>query len=72
MKDDAIFWDRNFGKKELKKILNDETHQRFVEIAALILSRTDDPNKMFTNYLDIILFCRNWRKIKRRMRKNKW
>lgn len=72
MKNDTIFWDRNLNKKEVKEILNDEAHQRFVDMAALVLSRSDNPKIAFTEYIDIILFCRNWNKIKRKMRRNKW
>lgn len=70
--DNAIFWDKNFKQNEVKKILSDETNPKFVEIAALLLSRTNKPNIIFSKYLNKIAFCNNWRRIKIQMRKNKW
>lgn len=70
--DNAIFWDKNFKQDEVKKILSDETNPKFVEIAALLLSRTNKPNIIFSKYLNKAEFCNNWRRIKRQMRKNKW
>lgn len=67
-----ILWDKKITKDEAKKILSDEKNQKFIYLASTILSRTNDAKKIFIEYLDKILFCKNWNRIKRRMRKNKW
>lgn len=72
MPDDLLFWDRKTQKGEVKKILKDDSNARFVEFAALLLSRTGDPKEVFSDYLDKLIFCRNWNRIKNQMRKNKW
>lgn len=66
------FWDRNISEEQLKSILNDEHHPRFIELSALLLLRNNEPKKVFEFYLDRILFAQNWPKIKRQMRKNQW
>lgn len=71
MEEDIKFWDKKLNKEELKAILKDEYNSRFAEYAALLLSRTNRPKIVFL-YLDKKTFCRNWRKIKRQMRTNKW
>ncbi len=68
----SIFWDKKINKDEAKKILSDESHPRFVEFASLLLARTGRPKNVFNNYLSKELFVKNWVKIKRRMRENKW
>jgi DNA-binding XRE family transcriptional regulator len=68
----AIFWDRKMDRKKAARILSDEHDRRFVELAALVLSRTNSPKEVFKDYLDKTVFCRNWRRIKRQMRINKW
>ena len=72
MKDSKMFWDRNITKEEAGKVLRDEFHPRFVEYAALFLSRTNEPKVVFAQYIDKNIFCRQWRKIKKQMRTNKW
>jgi len=72
MDNNAIFWDKNFKPDEVKTILRNEANPKFVEAAALLLSRTNEPKIIFSKYLDKVLFCNNWRRIKRQMRKNKW
>ncbi len=67
-----MFWDKKVTKAEAKKILQDESHPRFVEYAALFLSRTNEPKSVFGHYIDKKVFCRQWRKIKKQMRANKW
>lgn len=68
----SIFWDKKIDKDEVKKILSDELNPRFVEFASLLLARTNKPRNVFNNYLSKELFIKNWAKIKRRMRENKW
>jgi len=72
MENSKMFWDRNITKEEAMKVLRDESHPRFVEYAALFLSRTNEPKIAFSQYIDKKIFCRQWRKIKKQMRKNKW
>ncbi len=67
-----IFWDKKTSLSDIKKILKDEKSKRFVEISALLLSRTNDPKEVFSKYLNIVLFCKNWNAIKKRMRQNEW
>lgn len=67
-----IFWDKKFDIDEAKKILKDEKHPKFIYLASIVLLRTNDSKKVFSDYLNKIIFCRNWNKIKRRMRKDKW
>ena len=66
------FWDRNISEEQLKAILSDENHPRFIEMSALLLLRNNEPKKVFELYLNRILFAQNWSKIKRQMRKNQW
>ncbi|MFH1478718.1 MAG: helix-turn-helix transcriptional regulator [Candidatus Omnitrophota bacterium] len=70
--DKSIFWDKDLSSKEIKKILSNEKHDRFLEFASLLFSRTNDTSKVFGSFVDIKVFCRNWRRIKIRMKKNKW
>ena len=70
MENSRMFWDKNITKKEAKKVLQDESNPRFVEYAALFLSRTNEPKDVFDHYIDKKIFCRQWRKIRKRMRSN--
>lgn len=72
MKAYDIFWDRKTDQKKIVRILKNESDPQFAEIAALILSRTNKPREVFKKYIAKIIFCRNWRRIKRQMRLNKW
>jgi HTH-type transcriptional regulator/antitoxin HipB len=67
-----IFWDKKISIDDVKNILRDESHPRFIYFASLLLSRTSKIKEVFTDYLDKVMFCKNWRKIKQGMRKNKW
>lgn len=67
-----MFWDRKITKLEAKKVFKNENHPRFVEYAALFLSRTNEPKAVFKEYIDKKTFCRQWRRIKAKMRENKW
>jgi len=72
MENNRMFWDRKITKDEAKKVLRDESHPRFIEYAALFLSRTNEPKAVFDQYIDKKAFCRQWQRIKRQMRLNKW
>ena len=67
-----LFWDLKISLDEVKVILKDPDHPQFAEYAALMLSRTNEMKKIFSEFLDKKVFCINWRRIKSRMRKNKW
>ncbi|MDP3791782.1 MAG: helix-turn-helix domain-containing protein [Candidatus Omnitrophota bacterium] len=67
-----IFWDRKTTKKEAQAILNNDSDPRFPEFASLVLSRAGKPREVFDIYMDKITFLKNWRKIKRKMRKDSW
>ncbi len=68
----AIFWDKKINTDEAKDILKNEINPRFIELASLLLARTNEPKIVFSNYLSQEVFVRNWDKIKRRMRENRW
>jgi len=65
-------WDKKISEAEVKEILHDENSKKFVELAAVLLSRNNIPREVFEEYLDKEVFLRNWIKIKRRMRQNRW
>jgi transcriptional regulator with XRE-family HTH domain len=67
-----LFWDRKESIEDIKNILKDDSDKEFIPFAALLLRRTTNSKSVFSNYLDEIRFCKNWRKIKRRMRKDEW
>src|SRR3989338_3700011 len=67
-----IFWDRKTTKQEAIAILKNDSDPRFVEYASLVLSRVGKPKEVFAAYLNKMAFLKNWRKIKRRMRKDNW
>jgi len=66
------FWDKSISTEEVKKILKDEFNPRFIEFSSLLLARTNKPKNVFSNYLSKDIFVKNWSKIKRKMRQNKW
>ena len=65
-------WDRKIPASKIDSILKDDNHERFAEIAALLLSRNNVPREVFDNYLDKKIFFKNWPKIKKNMRRNNW
>lgn len=67
-----IFWDRKTTKKEAQDILKNDSSPRFAEFASLVLSRVGKPKEVFDVYMDKMTFLKNWRKIKKRMRKDSW
>jgi len=69
---DVLFWDKKYSKSKIVRILQNTANPRFIEFAALLLSRTNEPKMVFSTYLSKADFCNNWRKIKLRMRKNRW
>ncbi|HLD41005.1 MAG TPA: helix-turn-helix transcriptional regulator [Candidatus Omnitrophota bacterium] len=65
-------WDRNISAKQAGKILGNPGHPEFITLAALLLSRKNVPREVFRDYLKPQDFCRNWKEIKQRMRKDAW
>lgn len=65
-------WDRKISISEAKKILKHPEDTRFILMASLLLARKAEPREIFKDYLDPIVFCKNWQKIKRRMSQDKW
>ena len=65
-------WDRNIPMEDIKNILRNPQNERFAEMAALLLSRSNTPQEVFAEYLDQVLFVSNWTRIRRQMRKNTW
>ena len=66
------FWDRNIPEDQVKAILKDDSHERFIELAALLLLRSNEPKKVFSLYFDRVLFAKNWARIKKQMNKDEW
>lgn len=67
-----IFWDRKTTKQEAQAILKNDSDPRFAEYASLVLSRVGKPKEVFDAYINKSVFLKNWRKIKRKMRKDNW
>lgn len=65
-------WDRNITVGRAKSILNNSKHPQFIYLAALLLARKNTPREVFQDYLKPEEFCRRWRKIKQRMKKDAW
>ena len=68
----AWLWDTNISAEEIQKILKDPQNARFVNMAALLLSRSNTPKEVFEQYLDKNVFVQQWARIKRQMRKDAW
>ena len=72
MDNKKIFWDKNISESEVKNILKDVAHPRFIYFAAILLSRTNDAKMVFRDFLNRKDFVQYWQKIKRKMRQNDW
>lgn len=70
--DRSWLWDRRISAAKIKSIFNHESHPRFAEFAALLLARKNTPREVFEDYFSALVFCRNWSKIKKRMRRDSW
>jgi DNA-binding XRE family transcriptional regulator len=71
MKDNWL-WDRKTTEADAKKILKDPESRGFVDMAALLLARNNDPQVVLKGYIEPRVFCRYWASIKRKMRRDKW
>ena len=65
-------WDRKINANEVKRILKSPQHKNFIMFASLLLGRKNDPGAVFKEYLNPLLFCKNWPRIKKAMRKDRW
>lgn len=65
-------WDRKISDAKAKRALLDPGSSDFITLAALLLSRKNDPKEVFNKYIDPLVFCKQWTSIKRRMRRDKW
>lgn len=65
-------WDRKINLSEARKILKHSEDSRFILIASLLLARKADPGEVFKDYIAPDVFCRNWQRIKKNMRHDKW
>lgn len=65
-------WDRNISVQEARRILKRPEDERFILIASLLFSRKNEPEEVFKNYIDPLLFTKYWIRIKKRMRQDKW
>ena len=65
-------WDHpQTDEKRAKRILQDENHKLFFIYAALLLSRNDDTNYVFS-MLDKRLFCKYWPVFRNEVNKGGW
>lgn len=65
-------WDKKISERQAAKILSNAAHPEFVSLSSLLLARKNNPREIFREYLKPEDFCRNWARIKRRMRKDAW
>jgi DNA-binding XRE family transcriptional regulator len=69
---DSWLWDKKITEAKAKEILKDPDDERFIDMAAVLLSRNNDPQEVLKRYIDPLVFCRQWTAIKRKMRMDKW
>ena len=65
-------WDRKITINKARLILKDPANSHFLSISATLLARKNTPNEVFKYYLKPLDFLKNWRAIKRQMRKDNW
>lgn len=65
-------WDKKITDLQAKRILRDPSNMKFISLGAVLLARSNEPRKVFKNYIGSREFCRYWPAIKRKMRKDKW
>ena len=65
-------WDRNLSLRKARSILKNPSHERFINLAGLLLSRKNTPKEVFRIYIKPNDFLDNWNAIKRQMRKDEW
>jgi DNA-binding XRE family transcriptional regulator len=65
-------WDRKVPLKKVKAILKGADNPGFISYSALLLARKNTPKEVFNEYIKPLAFCKNWNRIKRQMRKDRW
>ena len=65
-------WDSKTTLRTAIQILRDPAHPRFVNLAALLLSRKNAPSEVFREYIRPADFCRHWPSLKKAMNKDAW
>lgn len=65
-------WDRKITDARVKRVLKNPMDKGFVDMAALLLARNNDPQAVLKAYIDPRVFCQYWASIKRKMRRDKW
>lgn len=64
-------WDSRYNERQAGRILKNPKDPRFPLIAEKLISRISPAKKAF-EFIDKETFCRNWMKIKKRMRRDSW
>ena len=65
-------WDKRLTLHEAKKILKASQHKRFLSLASTLFMRNNDPQIVFKQYVDPLVFCHQWTQIKKQMQKDEW
>lgn len=65
------YWDLNLSLEAAKAILANDHHPRFVEVAARLLARSQDPKYAFT-LITPTAFCRRFYAIRREIQRDAW
>ena len=71
MKKDWL-WDKNIDEQQVKTVLLNIEDKQFVSYAALLLSRNNSAQEVFSDFISRENFFVAWNKIKKQMRKNTW
>ena len=67
----AWLWDSRYNERQAGRILMNPKDPRFPLIAEKLISRISPAKKAF-EFIDKETFCRNWMRIKKRMKKDSW
>lgn len=65
-------WDKNIDEQQVKTVLANIEDQKFIPYAALLLSRNNSAQEVFSDFISRENFFVAWNKIKKQMRKNSW
>ena len=65
-------WDIHITERQLRKVLDNPEHSRFISLCSLLLLRKNTPQEIFRDYLKPEYLCRHWKEIKQRMKKDAW
>lgn len=64
-------WDSRFTERQAARILKDPGNPHFPSVAEKLLGRISPSKKAFL-FLDKEIFCRQWPRIKKRLRQDAW